>query len=243
MNRIEFMTRLEELLQDISLEERMEAVQYYNDYFDDAGPGQEERIIKELGSPEKVAMEVKAGLKAEHADNAEYRETGYTDPRFEEKEQITEYKEEKKSGAYEYTYADISQEEKEANKAHTNKTLRYILIGVLALFGLPIAVPLAIGILAAVIGILLAILAVIFAGIIVLAAMVVVGIALVIAGFSALISRTLAGLALIGIGLIVGVLGIIASVGVGYACIKLLPRAFRAIAAFCKKTFKRKEQS
>ena len=243
MNRIEFMKRLEELLQDISLEERNEAIQYYNDYFNDAGIENEEDIIKELGSPEKVAMEVKAGLRAEHADGAEYRETGYTDTRFEEKEQITEYKEEKKSGAYEYTYADISQEEKEANKAHTNKTLRYILIGVITLFGLPIAVPLAIGIVAAVFGILLAILAVVFAGIIVLVVMVIVGIALVIAGFSALISRTLAGLALIGIGLIVGVLGVVASVGIGYICIKVLPKTFRRIGEFCKKTFKRKEKS
>ena len=37
MNRIEFMTELAALLQDISAEERIEAMQYYNDYFDDAG--------------------------------------------------------------------------------------------------------------------------------------------------------------------------------------------------------------
>lgn len=36
MNRIEFMTELASLLQDIPVEERKDAMQYYNDYFDDA---------------------------------------------------------------------------------------------------------------------------------------------------------------------------------------------------------------
>ena len=37
MNRIEFIAELEKLLQNISAEERNEAVQYYRDYFEDAG--------------------------------------------------------------------------------------------------------------------------------------------------------------------------------------------------------------
>ena len=37
MNRDRFMKELEMLLSDISAEERAEALQYYNDYFDDAG--------------------------------------------------------------------------------------------------------------------------------------------------------------------------------------------------------------
>ena len=36
MNRIGFMTQLAALLQDVPVEERR-AMQYYNDYFDDAG--------------------------------------------------------------------------------------------------------------------------------------------------------------------------------------------------------------
>ena len=37
MNRIEFMEELSGLLQDIPEEDRMDALNYYNDYFDDAG--------------------------------------------------------------------------------------------------------------------------------------------------------------------------------------------------------------
>ncbi len=43
MNREEFMAKLKALLGDIPADEREEALQYYEDYFDDAGVGIEER--------------------------------------------------------------------------------------------------------------------------------------------------------------------------------------------------------
>ena len=82
MNRIEFMTELASLLQDISVEERTSAMQYYNDYFDDAGEENEQKIIEELGSPVRIAAELKEGLKGKSGASGEFRETGYTDPRF-----------------------------------------------------------------------------------------------------------------------------------------------------------------
>ena len=42
MSRWEFMRQLEELLLDISPSEREEALQYYNDYFNDAGKENEQ---------------------------------------------------------------------------------------------------------------------------------------------------------------------------------------------------------
>ena len=62
MSRWEFMRQLEELLSDISPSEREEALQYYNDYFNDAGKENEQEVIKALGSPEQVAQIVKDGL-------------------------------------------------------------------------------------------------------------------------------------------------------------------------------------
>ena len=61
MNRKEFMERLERLLWNISDSEREEALQYYNDYFDDAGEENEAKVIEELGSPNQVAQKIKAG--------------------------------------------------------------------------------------------------------------------------------------------------------------------------------------
>lgn len=84
MNRKEFMRRLEELLADISENEREEALQYYEDYFDDAGTEREAVVIEELVSPEQVARKIKAGLSEE---DGEFSEEGYRDSRFEGRRQ------------------------------------------------------------------------------------------------------------------------------------------------------------
>ena len=55
MNRTEYMRQLESLLQNISATEREEALQYYNEYFNDAGPENEQNVIEALGNPVKVA--------------------------------------------------------------------------------------------------------------------------------------------------------------------------------------------
>ena len=64
MNRMDFMRELESLLQKISPTEREEALQYYNDYFDDAGPDNEQEVIEALGNPARVAENIKRELLA-----------------------------------------------------------------------------------------------------------------------------------------------------------------------------------
>ena len=94
MNRTEFMTELAAFLQDIPVEERREAMQYYNDYFDDAGPENEQQVIDELESPKKVAANIKADMKENAKDRGEFTENGYSDPQFRKKEMP--------AGRYEY---------------------------------------------------------------------------------------------------------------------------------------------
>ena len=62
MNRVEFMGQLERLLWDIPESDRLDALRYYNDYFDEAGPENEAQVIQKLGSPGKVAATIKADL-------------------------------------------------------------------------------------------------------------------------------------------------------------------------------------
>lgn len=62
MSKKDYLQKLSELLSDISAEEREEALDYYRDYFEDAGEGEEERVMRELGSPEKVAAQIKDGI-------------------------------------------------------------------------------------------------------------------------------------------------------------------------------------
>lgn len=76
MNRAEFMSRLTALLQDVPPAEREEAIAYYNEYFDDAGEGNEEGVIAALGSPEELARSIKAGL-LDGGNAGEFTESGF----------------------------------------------------------------------------------------------------------------------------------------------------------------------
>lgn len=62
MNKVEFMRQLESLLQNISEQERQEALQYYGDYFDDAGPENEQAVLEALGNPARVAENIRRDL-------------------------------------------------------------------------------------------------------------------------------------------------------------------------------------
>ena len=62
MSKQEFLQRLNRLLADVTPEEREEALRYYEEYFDEAGPEQEQAVLAELGSPEKVAAIIKANV-------------------------------------------------------------------------------------------------------------------------------------------------------------------------------------
>lgn len=64
MNKEEFLRELAYLLQSIPDNERAEALQYYEDYFNDAGLENEQKVLEELESPRKVADNIKDGLRA-----------------------------------------------------------------------------------------------------------------------------------------------------------------------------------
>lgn len=66
MNREEFLKELEYRLRRLPKEERTEALAFYWDYLDDAGPENEAAALETLGSPKTVARQIvqKAAVKA-----------------------------------------------------------------------------------------------------------------------------------------------------------------------------------
>ena len=88
MTREIFLKRLEELLYDLPEEERISALEYYEDYFEEAGPDMELQVMKELGSPERIAAIIKTNLLREvenRSIDGEFTELGYSAPEFDEK--------------------------------------------------------------------------------------------------------------------------------------------------------------
>ena len=220
MSRKAFMARLDELLADITEAEKDEALSYYEEYFEDAGPENEEEVISSLGSPEKVAATIKAGLSENAQEEGEFSETGYTN-----------------------TYYDVKDEVATINKRKGLGGLGtggWVIILILCLFALPILGPLLLGIAGTIFGILVAIAAVIFAVLVTGIALVVAAVAMVAAGFATLFATPLVGVALIGAALLVAGIGILIAILGFWVVTKVIPPLLRSLVELIRKPFVRK---
>lgn len=81
MNRIEFMKELEYLLSDLPDEEKLDALDYYRDYLEEAGEAESE-VIRELGSPERIAAIIRADIRGDLKEGGAFTERGFEDERF-----------------------------------------------------------------------------------------------------------------------------------------------------------------
>ena len=228
MNRIEYMTKLASLLQDIPEVERRDAMKYYNDYFDEAGEENEEQVIREFGAPEEVAENIKADLKGKTEDI-----TGSQQEQSSSQYQTQEQQKQKSDQSSEYQYG---MPEKKKN----DRIWEIVLIVILAIIIGPVLIPLVGGILAAGLAIVLTVIVGVIALVIAGASIAIAGIALVISGFIILLPQTAAGLALIGSGLMILVIGVIATVGFGKLCAFIWDGIAKGITFLWRKIFHRK---
>lgn len=243
MSRIEFMSELRALLSELSVEERDEALQYYNDYFDDAGTENEASIIKELGSPKKVAATIKAGLSGRDEEESEYSETGYTDTRFDTKETPAR-KGEKTEG---YSYSGNAEGsgpyhyDSRTEGPRDSKALKIVLIILIILIGAPIVIPLGIGLLAAGIGLLCAVAATFIAALVAGGAMAVSGIIMFFIGLANIVHSVPVALGVMGGGLILTAIGAMLAVFMGWLFIKIVPPVFRWFVELCRRPFQKRK--
>lgn len=254
MNRIEFMTRLAALLQDVPVAERRDAMKYYNDYFDDAGAENEQEVISELESPEKVAATIKADLgiqagesqRQEYDGYAEYTENGYKDTRFERKEMPAGRTGWNKNTGNAGNTEGMGRSEKYRQEYYepgsqepprTSKTLKILLIIAIIVVGIPVIIPVVFGVGAAVLACVLGIFILFAALVIASVALAIAGIALFFAGIWALVPEIAVGLALIGTGLILGVIGVILTVVSVRLCIVAIPGICRGLVWICRRPF------
>ena len=216
------MARLNELLADITQAEKDEALSYYEEYFEDAGEENEDEVIQSLGSPEKVAATIKAGLSENAEEEGEFSETGYTNSYYDVKDEV----------------ATINNKKKGLGGIGTGG---WVIILILCLFAFPILGPLTLGILGTIFGVLVAIAAVIFAVLVTGVALVAAAVALVVAGFATLFATPIVGVALIGAALLVAGIGILLAILGFWIVTKVVPPLFRGFVELIRKPFTRKE--
>lgn len=246
MNRKQFMEELRQLLTGISEEERVEALQYYEDYFDDAGAENEQQVIEELGTPQKVASTICLNLEPGSEQNGEFTESGFQDERFEEKATPAARSSRTKEGdTYSYNEAFGEQDYHssydnmgQGQKPWTSKTLKIILIIAIILVGAPVVIPVGIGIVAAVLGLVIAAYAV-FAGLVVASVGIgIAGITVAVLGIVAAVGFPSA-IIMIGVGLILLAIGLVATAATVRLCIVMYPAIFRIFVNICRWPFYR----
>lgn len=145
MNRKEFIDKLDYLLQDIEDIEREEALQYYEDYFDEAGSENESQVIKDLGSPERVAAIIKAGLENQFDQDIEYSEKGMDNANYKEVREVIE--------------AEVIDKEKKENHFKGNPARNRILIILIIIGIIFLALPIGGGLFGVCIGVIAALFA------------------------------------------------------------------------------------
>ncbi len=235
MNKEEFLQRLRNLLSGIPAAEAEEALAYYHDYFADAGAENEARVIEELGSPEKVAENIRKdlGYPAEHNQEAAYRDP-YPNPYPEQNTGSGSY-ENRAYGEYTAGYGTatntrtVSQEgEKKEHGAGwiilaicTCWLWGPLLIGAAAtLFSLCVAA------IATVIGLAAASFGMIVAGIIVIGV-----------GIAKMVISPAGGMVLLGVGMLLVGISLFGSVLVALIVGKAVPALFKWIASLFRKVF------
>ena len=237
MNRMGFMAELERLLADMPEEERQAAVQYYADYFADAGEANEADVIRELGSPEKVAESIKA----------DYYGTQFNEADYERKDYMEKYGQRSADGniggqagpgagsGRDRSGNGAGSADGGAGKSRpwTSNTLKIILIIAIAV----VLWPVTLGIALAVFGIAAAVVCFFAALVIAAVSIMIAGGCTVIVGLVAVAAVPPAALVAAGIGILLFVLGMAATVGTVKLCIIVYPAMLRGFVNLCRRPF------
>ncbi|PXV88345.1 putative membrane protein [Lachnotalea glycerini] len=239
MSRKEFMEELENMLENIQKNEREEALQYYNDYFDEAGPENEEQVINELGTPAKVAAIIKTSLQENENESGEFTERGYSDPRFTINYEVID----STNKGNQDTNSSQNQRTAGRERKYAKETSggKIALIVILCALAIPVGVPLLgglIGLFAGVLGLGIGI----FVAIVVLAlALSIGGVVCFIVGIVTLFSTPTVGVFSCGVGMIMVGIGILFVLLTAVICYKFIPWLIRCIVDLFRAPLKRKE--
>ncbi len=258
MNRQEFLNELENLLKDLPSSDRQEAIQYYRDYFEDAGVENEEQVIRELGTPQRVAAIIQEDLRnVATVEKGEFTEQGYHNPAFEKKNADVVVKVESPNhqnvdqenetqgfagngfNTGQNTESMNNQQEKEPTYVYEYTKIPKIILIIGAIFFLPVGLPL----LSAAFGITMAIIAVAFSFVVAFGGisfgLTIGGVIILVTGIAQIIAFPMGAFLMSGIGLLLIGIGLLFAILTRY-CAKLIPMTFRGIINICRLPFRRR---
>lgn len=259
MTKHEFFEELNQLLEDISQEEKEEAIRYYENYFDDAGIENEEAILKELVSPQKVANSIKVLINLNEAEGKEqgyFTEKGYVEGinnnsqaviisdrknRENSFQQATDKKDDTRGNqfhSHSNQYSDSKQNNKSGYESAPKGKRNLLLLLVLGLFLLPVGIPLIISVLAVLFSVAVTVIVLWVAFLITCIAMLLSSVIVIVISFIQFFTMPAVGFLLAGIGLILFGVGILLTLVTIWMTRVLLPFLFNSIINLIKLPFK-----
>ena len=250
MNRADFMKRLAELLGDMSPGEREEAIQYYNDYFDDAGAENEQSVIASLGTPEQLAGAIKAGLSGSQTAG-EFTEKGFSgyeqtrsnvvlNPNQPEEQSGNGYDsyQNQYNGQYSGQYSGQNTASDKSSKKPMSAGSIVLLI-ILCIFASPLIIGVGAGFFGGILGLLGGLFGCVVGFGAAAIALILVGVCLFVYGIGLLFGAPLGGLCMMGAAMICMSLGILFAWIIVMICGKLIPALIRGVVKLFQSIFHR----
>lgn len=234
MDKEYFLRELEFLLSDIAEEERQEALEYYRDYLEEAGPLQEQEVLRKLGRPEKVAAQIIDSLQDSEGNGA-FTEQGYRDEWYEEEPQRVDH-------YTEFVPGGKPQEDRKGRAEASRKRRNGVLLLLLFLiFGLPAAgtiisagFSVILGIFGGLFGVFAGLIGLVIGGFALTIGLLVTGLALIISGFLNL-SVPAFGVMAIGGGFLVIAAALLLGILTKWGCTTVIPGLLRGCIDATKK--------
>lgn len=245
MTRKVFMEILEKMLSDVSFNDRYDALNYYKEYFDDAGITEDMVVPESVGTPEQIAMRLKKSINSGENITSENINVGGTYNRdntsgsyntnqntgnsYNNSQNAGQYSYNNSQNTAQYEYNNAGQ----YNKKNDERVIKIIVAIIIAAVTFPIWSGIILGILGTIIGIVCGL-----GGTI---------IGLGVAGISLIIVAIVSGygfatsVLLMGIGLILFGVAILLVIPEALFCIKFLPWLFKQVAELIHKITGRKE--
>ncbi|MEG2059627.1 MAG: DUF1700 domain-containing protein [Lachnospiraceae bacterium] len=218
MKREDFMKQLEKLLTGMAEDEKRDALAFYENYFEDAGMENEEKVIEELESPEKLAASIKKDCLGEQ-----------------------EHEKEKEQEKEEGSSVNVVKQAQSNSFYKEHRTLCIVLVVIAILCTSPLWGGLLGGVLGAICG-AFGLLIGIIAGLVgIVIGCSIGGIFAIGFGCVELVSHVGIGMIMIGVGLLMTVIAILALLLLFLLCSKTIPWIFKGAKQLWSKIFPKGE--
>ena len=250
MGKDAYLQQLEQLLYNIPAQDREEALQFYIDYLEDAGPEAEEEVLRSLGTPEELAESIRQAL---YGDNPQgdytrvykdlpgtYRTPFSEGGRFSGKRDAG-YDKYEESSYDNHSQYDTHTQNVTGNRTQSQKGRmsagQWILMLILLVCAAPIIVPVC----GAVLGVIMAVIGVLFAVLIALGVggvgLLVAAIVVIVVAIVKLVFTPLSSLIMLGGGLLMIGIGLIGMAIAAWMVSKVIPTIFKGTVSCFSRIF------